>query len=388
MSHELTGARREHVILERRKVGQSWRGRWDSFCLVLPNWTIQLSGQPYDGPEPDGFMRRDDFVRHLSSYAESFQAPVREGVNVNSLQAGRDGGFLLSTSAGDITAREVVVASGGFQKPHRPAGVEQLPKSMLVLDVEGYTNPHALPSGKVLVVGCGQSGCQIAEELASAGRDVFLSCGRAPWVPRRIGDRDAIAWVVGTPFMNMTLADLPSPRARLSAMPQISGRDGGHDLNYRTLQAMGVNLVGHFVSVEDGRARFAPDLAESVAFGDARYNDIREVIKKSAAAQGLPAPEMPTPPPFSADAPERVELSDFGAAIITSGFRPDYESWIRFHEAFDDMGFPIQHDGSSTVVPGLHFMGVHFQRKRASAGLFGVGEDAQVLANRMSIAPA
>jgi putative flavoprotein involved in K+ transport len=383
LSYELIRARREHVILERGKVGQSWRGRWDSFCLVLPNWTVRLSGQPYSGPEPNGFMRRDDFVRYLSSYAES-HAPVREGVNVNSLKAGPDGGFLLSTSAGDITAREVVVASGGYQKPHRPAGVEQLPKSMLVLDVEGYTNPQALPSGKVLVVGSGQSGCQIAEDLHLAGRDVFLSCGRAPWLPRRIGDRDAMAWIAATPFMNMTLADFPSPRARLGGNVQLSGLDGGHDLNYRTLQAMGVKLVGHLMSVEYGRAHFAPDLAESVAFGDARYHDACEAVRKSAAAQGIPAPELPAPPPFSDNPPESVQLDDFGAAIIASGFRPDYESWIRFHGTFGDMGFPIQQEGSSTVVPGLHFMGVHFQRKRKSATLLGVAEDAQVLANRMA----
>lgn len=386
LSYELTRANKEHVILERGKVGESWRGRWDSFCLVLPNWAIQLSGHPYAGPEPDGFMRRDEFVRYLSAYAKSFGAPVREGVKVNSLQGAPNGGFMLDTSSGEMQAREVVVASGGYQKPLRPANVDQLPKSILVLDAESYANPAALPSGKVLVVGSGQSGCQIAEELRLAGRDVYLSCGRAPWVPRRIGDRDIVFWLVETSFMKMTLADLPSPRARLTANPQASGRDGGHDLNYRTLHAMGVKLVGHFVGVEGGRARFAPDLAESVAFGDARFSELLELIKKCAAVKGIPVPEMPAPPPFSASPPESVELSDFGAAIITSGFRPDYKSWIRFPEAFDDMGFPIQVDGSSTVVPGLHFIGVHFQRNRASAVLLGVGEDAQVLAKRMTSA--
>ncbi len=383
LSHELTRARREHLVLERGKLGQSWRSRWDSFCLVLPNWTIRLPSQSYDGPEPNGFMPRDDIVRYLVAYAESFHAPVREGTNVNSLQVGPGGGFLLDTSAGDISAREVVVASGAYQKPHRPAGVEHLSKLMLVLDAESYTNPKAIPSGKVLVVGSGQSGCQIAEDLSLIGREVYLSCGRAPWLPRRIGDRDVIEWLVDTHFFEMMLGDLPSPMARLSANPQVSGRDGGRDLNCRTLQSMGVNLVGHFLGVEDGRARFAPDLAESVAFGDARYEDFREAVRKSAAARAVSAPEMPTPRPFSANPPETVKLDDFAAAIITSGFRPDYASWIRFPETFDDMGFPIQHDGSSMIVPGLHFMGVHFQRNRSSSLLLGVGEDAEVLANRM-----
>jgi putative flavoprotein involved in K+ transport len=258
-----------------------------------------------------------------------------------------------------------------------------LPKSIAVIDAEHYTNPEAVPRGKVLVIGSGQTGCQIAEELRRASRDVYLACGRAPWLPRRVGDRDTMAWLVDTPFMNMTLADLPSPRARLNANPQFSGRDGGHDLNYRTLQAMGIILLGRLLGAKEGRALFATDLAESVAFGDAKYKDHCEIIRKSAAAQGLPAPEMPAPPPFTANPPSSLPLGDFGAAIITSGFRPDYKSWVKFPEAFDDMGYPIQRDGTSTVVAGLHFMGVPFQRKRASATLLGVGEDAQVLGKTM-----
>ncbi len=384
LSYELTRKQREHVVLEKGKVGESWRGRWDSFCLVLPNWAIQLSGQPYTGPEPDGFMRRDEFVRYLESYAKSFGAPVRQGVKVDSLQADENEGFLLGTSTGDMYAHEVVVATGGYQKPHRPAVVDQLPKSLPILDAESYTNPDALPPGKVLVVGSGQSGCQIAEELRLAKREVYLACGKAPWVPRRIGGRDVVFWLVETSFMAMTMADLPSPRARLIGNAQASGRNGGHDLDFRTLQTLGVNLVGHFIGVKEGRALFAADLADSVAFGDARYNDLRGLVKKCAEAKGYPVPDMPVPPPFSADPPESVELRDFGAAIITSGFRPDYKSWIRFPEAFDEMGFPTQVDGSSTVVPGLHFMGVHFQRNRASAVLLGVGEDAKVLAKAMT----
>lgn len=383
LSYELTHAGIRHIVLERGRIGQSWRRRWDSFCLVLPNWTIQLSGQPYAGPEPDGFMRRDDFVRYLSSYAASFGAPVREGVNVTSLEGAPGGRFLLGTSAGEVRAQEVVVASGGYQKPHWPAGVEQLPKSIPILDVEGYTNPNSLPPGKILVLGSGQSGCQIAEELRLAGREVYLSCGRAPWLPRRVGDKDVWVWLSGTRLLGMTLADLPSPSARLIGNIQFSGRDGGHDLNYRTLQAMGVRLVGHFTGAKDGRALFAPDLAESVAFGDARYAEICDTIKENAKRKGLPVPELPTPPPFKADSLESVQLAEFAAIIIASGFRPDYTSWIRFPKAFDGMGYPIQRDGSSTVVRGLHFMGVHYQRTRVSATLLGVGEDASVLAKKI-----
>ena len=188
--------------------------------------------------------------------------------------------------------------------------------------------------------------------------------------------------------MDVALADLPNPLARLGANPQLSGHGGGHDLNYRTLQTLGVNLLGRFLGADDGRAHFAPDLAESVAFGDARYGDICELIRGSCTARGSQVPEMAPPPPFVAAPPDSVELSGFGAVIFTSGFRPDYASWVKAPKAFDEMGYPIQEDGSSTVVPGLHFMGVHFQRKRKSATLVGVAEDAAVLAERMTAKPS
>jgi putative flavoprotein involved in K+ transport len=259
-----------------------------------------------------------------------------------------------------------------------------LPAAVHAIDAEDYTNPTALSPGKVLIVGSGQTGCQLAEEILEAGRDVSLSCGRAPWVLRRLEGRDTIAWLNETPFFDVRLIDLPSPQWRLLSNPQMSGRRGGHDMNYRTLQAQGVQLLGRFSGVADGRAHFARDLAESVAFGDARWADTCELIRKGCTARSVRAPEMAPPPPFVADTPESVALSDLGTIIFTSGFRPDYASWVRFPKAFDSEGFPIQKDGSSTVVPGLHFMGVHFQRKRKSATFLGVGEDAIVLAENIS----
>jgi len=384
LSHELAAASVEHVVLERGRVGETWRGRWDSFCLVIPNWTVQLPGGHYRGDDPDGFMPKNEIVSHLVGYAESFDAPVREAVTVTSLEPGENGAFLLRTSLGDIRARDVVLASGGYQKPHRPQAAAELPASVHAIDAEAYVNPAGLPAGKVLIVGSGQTGCQLAEEIFESGRDVSLACGRAPWIPRRLDGRDTIAWINDTPYFDVRLTDLPSPQARLLANPQMSGRLGGHDLNFRTLQAQGVQLLGHFIGVADGRAHFARDLAQSVAFGDTRYADVCELIRKTCAAGSVRPPEMPPPPPFKADAPETMALDDVGTVIFTSGFRPDYASWVKFPQAFDDGGFPIQQDGSSPMVRGLHFMGVHFQRKRKSATLLGVAEDATVLAETIA----
>ena len=376
VSHELTGLGVEHVVLERRRVGQTWRDRWDSFCFVTPNWTRSLPGMPYSGAEPEGFDHRDEIVRYLEGYARSFQAPVREGVAVTALAAARGGGFHMVTSDGDLVASQVVVATGAYQKPHRPPVAGAFPPGLEVIDAEGYRNPDQLGAGGVLVVGSGQTGCQLAEDLHLAGRDVFLACGRAPWGPRRVEGRDLVTWLSETDWFEMSL---PSAAARLVANVTFTGRDGGHDLNYRVLQSMGVRLCGHLVGVEGGVARFAGDLANSVAFGDERYADMRRVLSEQVER----APELPDPPPFKADAPSDVKLGGLAAAIFTSGFRPDYARWVRL-PVFDEAGFPLAPDGVCEAVPGLYFVGVHFLRKRKSSLMWGVGEDASIVARHVA----
>ncbi len=367
VSRELTQAAVAHVLLEKGKVGQTWRGRWDSFCLVTPNWFLQLPGHPYDGGDPDGFIVRDEVVAYLERYAAGFEAPVREGVEVTSLQPGPDGGFLLETSAGQIAAGTVVLSTGAYQRPHRPAGAATLAADLLQIDVEGYRNPADVPSGPVLVVGSGQSGCQIAEELHQAGREVFLACGRASWMPRRLGDRDLAWWALETGFLDAPVSSLPSPAARLAANVQATGAGGGHDLHYRTLRKMGVTLLGHFLGADGRHARFAPDLGESVAWGDERNAQLMDLVRTLVVERGLPRPEIPEPEPFDADAPEELNLSAFGAVVFAGGFRPDYESWVRFPGAFDEFGFPIHREGASTVAPGLYFVGVHYHPRPAVA---------------------
>src|SRR5262245_47917862 len=130
LSSDLTQTGVDHVVLERGLVGQAWRGRWDSFCLVTPNWTVRLPGGGYRGDDPDGFLPRDAIVDHLVGYASSIRAPIREGVEVTDLGPTDEGSFLLRTSSGDLRARDVVVASGAYQRPHRPDGAGTLPASL------------------------------------------------------------------------------------------------------------------------------------------------------------------------------------------------------------------------------------------------------------------
>jgi putative flavoprotein involved in K+ transport len=380
LSHELTVREVEHVVLERGRVAQTWRDRWDSFCLVTPNWSVRLPGHPYDGPDPDGYLPRDRLVEFLLAYADAVRAPVREGVEVTRIRRD-DLGFDLDTSEGALRAAQVVLATGAYQRPYLPSGADGISHRVAVLTIDGYTNEGALPPGRVLIVGSGQSGCQIAEELTEAGREVALACGRAPWMERRIGGRDIVHWLIETGFMTQPVAALSDPSARLDGNILSTGHGGGHDLHLRTLQSMGVRTLGRFLGAEGGTARFAQDLDETIAWGDDRRRMLAEMIRKTARARGLEVPGFPEPGPFDTDSPDRVDLAGFGAVIFTAGFRPDYRSWLPWPDAFDEVGFPLQLDGASTVVAGLWFLGVHFLRTRASSLLLGVGEDAAEVAD-------
>ena len=379
VSHELARHGIGHIVLERGRIGQAWRDRWDSFCLVTPNWSVRLPGGAYAGTDPDGFMPRDDIVAHLEQYAASSGEHVREGVAVRTIDR-VPGGFVARTSAGDLHATRVVLCTGAFQRAHHPAGSDSLPADLLRIDLGGYENADSLPSGPILIVGSGQSGCQLAEELRESGRDVVLSCGRAAWGPRRLDGRDLVWWLLESGFLDQPASSLPSPAARLIANPLATGHGGGHDLHLRTLRAMGVTLVGRFLGAVGNHARFVPDLAETVAWGDARHREIAQLIVRVADERGLPRPEIADPEPFDASGPEDVSLNGFGAVLFAGGFRPDFRSWLPWADAFDEMGFPIQLDGASTVVDGLFFVGSHFLRKRKSSTLFGVGEDAAIVA--------
>jgi putative flavoprotein involved in K+ transport len=375
VSHGLRKSGIEHVVLERDRVARSWRNRWDSFTLVTPNWTLGLPGAEYDGDDPEGHVHRDEIVAYLQGYADRCSGPVQEGVAVSAIEPGTSTRFRLDTSDGDVSAETVVVCTGAFQRPHLPIVAQAFSSSVEVITSTSYRRPEDLPDGRVLVVGSGQTGVQLSEELHLAGRDVVLACGRAPWVQRRAGGLDLVTWLERTTFFDQPLSALPSPVARLFANVQATGARGGHDLHYRVLQRLGVTLTGRLSGVSDGRALFADDLAQSVAFGDARYEDLRTLLREQL---GDGAPWLPDPEPFRADPPREVDLRGFGAVIFTAGFRPDYTSWVKV-PVFDDLGFPVVGEGLRTAVPGLYFCGVHFLRNRRSSLLWGVGDDAQIV---------
>ena len=320
ISRELARRGLEHVVLERGRVGETWRGRWDSFCLVTPNWSMQLPDQPYDGDNPDAFDSRDEIVEFLERYAARFEVPVHESVAVGSLQRRETGGFLLETSDGPVEARAVVLATGAFQRPTRLPSGSTLPAELLRLDVGDYRNPAALPTGRI-VVGSGQSGCQIAEELAEAGREVYLSCGRAPWLPRRIGDHDFVWWLKESGFLDTTVDVPPGAESAPVAERPRSGRNGGHDLHLRTFYETGVVLLGHLAGIDDRRDGSRPICPESLGVGrpagcaaaraSATYGGERD---SEAGAGRARSTRLTTR--------ETLDLKGFAAVVPAGGFRP------------------------------------------------------------------
>jgi putative flavoprotein involved in K+ transport len=375
----------EHAVLERGRIGQTWRAeRWDGFCLNTPNWTLQLPGGQYDGGRPDDFMPLAAFVDYVERYARTIDAPVREGVAVERLRAHGDG-YALDTSAGPIDARRVVVATGAFQSPTVPAAGAALPADVLQLHTSRYRNPESLPDGGVLIVGSGQSGCQIGDELLAAGRRVHLAVGRCTWFPRRLRGRDVVHWAIELGLMDDRVESLPAPEARLACNPAVSGNDGGHDCNPRTLAAKGAVLVGRVEDCAGSRVRLGSGLAESLAAGDAFVEMIRGRVDELVAARGLDVPEdaPPEPPAPLPEPPAELDLraEGIGTVLWASGFRPDL-SWIDLPLA-DAQGWPRQADGL-TEFPGLAFVGLQWLRKRKSALLFGVGEDAECVVDGLA----
>jgi putative flavoprotein involved in K+ transport len=196
-------------------------------------------------------------------------------------------------------------------------------------------------------------------------------------------DRDLVWWLYESGFWDAPVDSLPK-EARLLANVLTTGHDGGHDLHLRTLRALGVTLAGRFLGSDGGRARFAPDLADSVAWGDERHGQLMSLFRAFAEREGYPVPDETAPEPFDPAIPEELDIAEFGTVLFTGGFRPDFTSWLPWPDAFDDHGFPIQKDGTSTIIDGLHFVGVHFLRKRKSSLLIGVGEDARIVAETVA----
>jgi putative flavoprotein involved in K+ transport len=379
---------RESLILEQAdRPASAWSSqRWDSFTLVTPNWSVRLPGATYTGSQPDGYMNKAELIAYFEDYAARCrQAELRLGVQVRSVELDY-GGYRVKADGTEWWADNVIIATGMFQRTKMPGFAVSLPPDLAQIPSGQYRSPQALAPGAVLVVGSGQSGCQIADDLYRAGRKVYLSAGNAGRAPRRYRGRDIFYWLIKNGYMEFTADKLPSPLARFAGAPHLTGRDGGRSLNLHQFYRDGVTLLGHLRGFEDGRLLLAPDLAENLARTDQFEANLLQQIDALIARSGIDAPQEDIPilqDGYSSPSITELDLkmSGISSIIWASGHTYDY-SLVKL-DVFDPTGYPLT-QRCATRYPGLYFLGQPWLTARKSGFLIGVGQDAAWVAEQIS----
>jgi putative flavoprotein involved in K+ transport len=374
----------DHLVLEKHSLTHTWRNqRWDAFSLVTPNWQCALPGYRYSeehgGTDPHGFMKKDEINEYLAGFVNAVNAPVREGVAVRRVVPRAAGGFDVHTSQGDFTADQVICASGGYHTPIIPRLAERLPDGITQIHSEQYRNPQALPEGNVLVVGSGQSGAQIAEDLHLAGRKVFLAVGDAPRCARFYRGKDVVDWLAQMGYYRIGVDTHPLREGvRDNTNHYVTGRDGGRDIDLRKFALEGMELFGRLEGLQGQTLQFASNLSDSLNIADAVYNRINGSIDKYIAEQGIDAPAGERYEPVWTPSEERGELNLLEQGITSIiwciGFTPDF-TWVEA-PVFNGRGHP-GHERGVTAQAGLYFLGLPWLYTWGSGRFSGVARDAE-----------
>ncbi|MDG4877003.1 NAD(P)/FAD-dependent oxidoreductase [Mesorhizobium sp. WSM4935] len=380
LSHCLGQAGIDHAVLERGRIGERWRSQsWRSLRLLTPNWLNALPGSPYKGGDPDGFMSKGTFVKSLERYAWQWHAPVETNVEVVAAKRTSDG-FALRTTAGDWSARALVVATGHCDRPVIPFSAETL-RGPLRIHASQYRSPGELPGGGVLVVGASCSGVQIADELARAGRRVVLSVGKHTRLPRTWRGQDIFFWLCAIGLMAQRREDLADPEsARRQPSLQLAGRPDRADVDLATLQALGVELTGRVCGIGDREIAFAGDLGQHIAAAEAKQTRLLDQIDRLV---GTATPYRPEPVAMPATWAERLSLTDgsIRSIVWATGYACSF-GWLEPLALGADG--ELAHQGGVTSMPGLYALGFRFLRKRDSNFIGGVGSDAEAIAVEIS----
>jgi len=386
LSHYLKQRGIDHLVLEKHEPVHAWRDqRWDSFCLVTPNWQCKLPGWDYAGSDPHGFMKKAEIIEYLEGFVKHVNPPLLCGATVRRVAPRPRGGFDIATSKGVFTADQVVVASGGYHQPIIPRLAERLPRDIVQLHSEQYRNPQSLPPGSVLVVGNGQSGAQIAEDLHLAGRQVVMATGDAPRCARFYRGRDVVDWLADMGYYDTPVHDHPLREGvRDNTNHYVTGRDGGRDIDLRQFARDGMQLYGLLEGLEGETLQFATDLRANLAHADRIYNGINASIDKYVDKFGVEAP----PPSFytavwePAEERAALNLRDAGIASVVwcIGFQPDF-GWLDA-PVFNGRGQP-GHLRGVTALPGLYFIGLPWLYTWGSGRFSGVARDALYLAEQI-----
>lgn len=378
VSRLLTLEGRDHVVLDRGRVAESWRtARWDSLHLLTPNWMARLPHWAHTGPDPDGFMSASQLVHYLERYAASFGAPVHTGVRVLEVSAAAEG-YRVVTDAATWLARHVVVATGPGARPRVPAALDGLGADVHLTTAADYRNPRKLAQGGVLVVGASASGVQIADELAAAGRDVVVAVGRHNRMPREYRGMDIYWWLERTGATARTIDEVrDAEAARREPSMQLIGRRRHHgqsrELDVRTLQSRGVRLAGHLVGAEGRRVTFADDLADSVSDADHRMHRFLDAVDRhideSRLASELWPGERPTAVALHG-APTTLDLAAEGirTVLLATGYSQSHP-WLKLPITAADGS--IRQRRGRTEAPGVYVVGQRFQHRRDSGMVDG-----------------
>ena len=386
MSEHLSDRKVPHVVLERSRIAERWRSeRWDSLVANGPAWHDRFPNMTFDDTDADGFATKDSIVSYFEAYAKQIGAPIRCGVEVTALTRKPDGsGFIVETNKGTFEAKNVVAATGPFQKPVIPP-VVPADSGIVQIHSASYRNPAQLPEGGVLVIGAGSSGVQIADELARAGRKVYLAVGPHNRPPRSYRGKDFVWWLGALGLWNMETPDPSTEHVTIA----VSGARGGHTVDFRDLAGNGITLVGRAESFENGVMHFAGDLAKNIAMGDSDYLSVLDSADAHIAREGLDFPQEPEarligPEPDCVKNPIlALNLAEAGITSIVwaTGYALDF-GWIKF-DVMDEKGRPAHKRGVSDV-PGFYFLGLAWLSRRASPFIWGVWHDAKYLAEHIA----
>ncbi|MBE0685188.1 MAG: NAD(P)-binding domain-containing protein [Anaerolineaceae bacterium] len=391
-SYFLKKQNRDHIVLEKAdSPANVWQSdRWDSFTLLTPNWTFQLPGAEYSDQNPEGFMPREEIISRFERYVQQYQLPIQFQTRVNAVELSAEGGrYSVITDQSVLYANNVIIATGLFQKPKVPDFQDNISKDILQLHSGQYRSPQSLPAGAVLVVGSGQSGCQIVDELLENDRKVYQSVGSAGRAPRRYRGKDVFEWLNLVGFFDQPVSKLPSPKAKFNANPQVSGRNGGKALNLHQFACDGVVLLGHLKNADNDHIWLANDLKENLEKSDKFEKELVKMIDQYIEKSGLDVPSEKLPElTYGFDMSEIEELDLHAAGITTiiwaSGYSFDFS--LVHLPVFDRDGYPIQERGV-TAYPGLYFVGLPWLYKQKSGLLLGVGEDAEFIVSAITENP-
>jgi putative flavoprotein involved in K+ transport len=375
-------------VLERGEVANSWRReRWDSLRLLTPNWQSRLPGLRYEGPDPDGYMSAGEVTEFIERFAKVSHAPVRTGVDVTSVRPANDG-YHVTTSAGEIHARAVVIASGACNLPSVPRFGDAVPASVGQLTPFGYRDPAQLPDGGVLVVGASATGVQLAAELRRSGRPVTLSVGEHVRLPRTYRGRDVLWWMDASGVWDQRYDEVEDlTRARRLPSPQLAGTPERATLDLNALTSMGVELVGRWAAVRDGRALFSGGLRNMFSLADLKLERLLDTFDEWArtdtheAEAGPPERFAPTNVPESARLQLDLRSGEIRAIVWATGFRPDYR-WLDV-PVVDAKG-QLRHDGGVVASPGLYALGLPVLRRRRSTFMCGIEDDAREVIGQLA----